>query len=177
MTVIGSVFRVIFAIIVGLLIGLLIGVILGLVFGLGISLIFREIIAAHGTVVVSILLAVILGGLIGYIARQITNRMLGLRDNPFAGALLGAVVGFVFVGFLYGVIDISNPAGLEYYLNGVAILYCVILGGRIGALVFAILAAVAVIREGSMARARLRESMSRANEPSIYTLKTPSSKK
>jgi len=141
-------------------------------------LFFREIIAARATLLMSVLLSLMLGGSLGFIAMKATNRLIGLRDNPFVGAGTGAVMGLVVAIFFYGYIDISDSTGIEIALNGIAIIYSSTIGGRIGAVVFALLGAVAVIRERSMASTQLRENMMNLTQkPSIYTMKKPSDDK
>jgi len=174
---IGNIAKVVFTVILGLIVGLISGTILGFLLGFVISSIFGEIIIRGGTALLGILLALIFGSVLGFVARQFTNRFFGLHESPFKGAAIGAAIGLVYTFFFYGFLNLSDPSQVEGFLNGVAIFYSVRMGGRIGAVVFAILGAIAVIRERQITNAKLKESMSHAHEPSIYTIKMSSKDK
>ena len=161
---IGNILKVIAAIIIGFLVGLMSGAILGIPFGLGISLFFREIVFSHQTVLMSIILSSILGALLGLFSIQIINRVAETDDKPFAGIVVGAFVGIIVAIFLYGYIDIPDPSIFEQSFYPFPIFYSVSIGSQIGAIIFPIFGAAAVVRDITRTYAEIRKNKERENE-------------
>jgi phosphate/sulfate permease len=144
---IGNIVKFIAAVILGFLVGLLSGMILGLGVGLALSLFFLEIVQAQQTILMSILLSAVLGGLLGLFAVQIINKATESEDKPLAGIVTGVVVGVIVAVFVYGYIDIPDPSVFEQDLYTIPMFYGVSVGGQIGAIIFPIFGAAAVVRE------------------------------
>jgi phosphate/sulfate permease len=147
MVMIGNIVKFVAAVILGFLLGLLSGMILGLGFGLALGLFFLEIVNAQQTILMSILLSAVLGGLLGLFAIRMINKVTENNDNPFAGIATGIVVGVITAVFVYGYIDIPDPSLFEQAFYTIPMFYGVSVGGQIGAIIFPIFGAAAVVRE------------------------------
>ena len=160
---IGNIFRIIIALIVGYLVGLLSGYILGILLGLIPGLFFREIANANQTILMSIILSITLGGLLGFSAIQIGNKLFEDDDKPLNGALAGAIIGFIVVCFIGGVIDVPNPD--PYRFNYIApVIYGGVIGCYIGTIIIPIFNVARVIREIVKSYKEARNYENRVNE-------------
>jgi hypothetical protein len=147
MVMLGNIGKFVAAVILGFLVGLLSGIVLGFGLGLVLSLFFLEIVLAEQTILISILLSAVLGGLLGWFAVRMINKATETNDNPLAGVATGVVVGVIIATFVYGYIDIPDPSIFEQSFYTVPIFYGVSVGGQIGAIIFPIFGAAAVVRE------------------------------
>jgi hypothetical protein len=129
------------------LLGLTFGIILGIFLGGIPSLLFREIVNSHQTVLMSISLTLVLGVLLGFFAMHLVNKIFAASDKPLIGALLGIAVSLMVVFFVEGVIDISDPEMFVKPMGIYPIIYGGILGSYIGSIVFPILGVTRVIRD------------------------------
>jgi hypothetical protein len=132
---------------IGYLLGLTFGIILGIFLGGIPSLLFREIVNSHQTVLMSITLTLILGVLLGFFAMHLVNKIFAASDKPNIGALLGIAVSLMVVFFVEGVIDISDPEMFVKPMGIYPIIYGGILGSEIGSIIFPIIGTTRVIRD------------------------------
>jgi hypothetical protein len=123
------------------------GIILGIFLGGIPSLIFREIVNSHQTVLTSISLTLILGVLLGFFAIHLVNEIFAANDKPLLGVLLGIGVSLLVVFYIEGLIEITDP---DMYMKPMAmypIIYGGVVGGEIGSIVFPILGVTRVIKD------------------------------
>ena len=161
----------------GSFLGYIFGAMFGAVLGAGASLVFSEILRAQQTILMSILLSLFLGGLLGLFALQINNKLFETNDHPLVGITTGAVIGVSLVAFFYGYIDISNAHYLPdaSFFDSSPFDYSVAIGSRIGAIVFPLYGAIALVREKIATSMELRKNRQRddesKNELSFYRSK------
>jgi hypothetical protein len=158
----------------GSILGLILGAILGAVLGGGISLFFEQILLSHQTVLMSILISFCVGGLLGLFALLINNKLFDARDHPLVGITAGAVIGVVVMVFFYGYLDVSNiPIPYPYvrgshYFIFPPFTYSVSLGSRIGATIFPLFGATALVREENRTYREIKKNQESENDPSFY---------